>query len=78
MWLDGGVVGNFEANLAAEAPVAKYIGRGGRVMNWDETTEVVAAEEATEAGMVATAAEVVKTPSKMRLWQQRPRQYRYK
>jgi hypothetical protein len=78
VWLDGAVVGDFEAHLAAEATVAEYVGRGERVMAGAETAEVVAAEEAAAAKMLATAVEVVAASAKVRLWRRRPRPYRYK
>ena len=59
MWLDGSVVGNFEAHLVAEDTLAKYVCRGGRVMAGAETAEVKAAEEAADAKMLATTAKVV-------------------
>ena len=78
VWLNGAVVGDFEAHLAAEATVAEYVGRGGRVMAGAETAEVVVAEEAAAAKMLAAAAEVVAASTKVRLWWRRPRPYRYK
>ena len=71
-------MGNFEAHLVAEATVAKYVGRGGRVMAVAKTAEVVAAEEVAAAEMLATAAEVVAASAKVRFWWRRPRPYRYK
>ena len=78
MWLDGAIVGNFEAHMVAEATVATYVGRGGWVVVGAEKAEVVAVEEAAAAGMLDTAANVVAASAKVRLWQQRPRPYRYK
>ena len=44
VWLNSTVVGNFEAQLAAESTVTKHIGRGGQVMAGAETAEVVAVD----------------------------------
>ena len=72
------LVGDFEAHLAVEAIVAEYVGRGGPIMAGAEKAEVVAAEEAAAAKMLATAAKAVTASSKVRLWWRRPRPYRYK
>ena len=78
VWFNGAVVGDFEAHLAAEATVAEYVGRGGRVMAGAETAKAVAAEEAADTKMLATAAKVLAASAKVRLWWRRPRPYRYK
>ena len=78
MWLDGSVVGNFEAHLVAEDTLAKYVCRGGQVMAGAETAEVVAADEPAATKMLATAADVLAASAKEGLWWRRPRPYRYK
>ena len=56
VWLDGAVVGAIEAHLVAVTAVAKDVDRRGRVMAGAATAEVMAAEEAAAAKMLATAA----------------------
>ena len=60
------------------AVLAKGVGRGGRVMAGTATAEVVAAEEAAPAKILATVDECVTASANMRLWRWRPRSYRYK